>query len=700
MRRIFALAITAIVFLSMATNVWAASQDKPAPVPSKQAAKPTTKDPVLVLGTAWYPEQWPEARWEQDLALMQAAGINMVRVSEFAWSTMEPQEGQFNFAWLDRAVALAAKHGIRTVLGTPSAAPPAWLTQKYPETLAVWDNGRTATHGNRGQYRFTSQKYLQLSRRMAEEMAKHFGHNPNVIGWQIDNEYGSVSYDEETRKDFQQFLKARYKTLESLNQHWSTAYWSQAYDTWEEIPLGAGNPGLNLEWKRFVSETFKNYQHNQIAVIRANSDPRQFITHNFMGFNGNFDHYVLSEELDFASWDHYVAQGRPDALWNGQVHDLTRGFKRKNFWIMETQPGFVNWSAVNLALDKGEVRQMAWSDVGHGADAVSFWQWRSALGGQEQYHGSIVAPDGNPRPIYEEVAQLGKEFAKAGEALSGTTPTPETAILFDYNSRWAIEFQRHSKDFDPVGYLHTFYRPLRQLTQDVDIVNPSAPLSQYKLVVAPALNVMPEATAQHLVDYVNNGGHLVIGARTGMKDEYNALLPSRQPGTALNKLLGGDVVEFYALENNVPVDGQFGKGEAKVWAELLETTSPDTEVLLKYGKSNGWLDGKPAVISRKVGKGRITYVGAQLSEDVMGKLAQWMVDDSGVKPALGTVPEGVEVSRRAGNGKEVFIVVNSTSAAQTISLPAPMHELLKEAAAATSLTLAAGDVGVLVPTGK
>jgi beta-galactosidase len=693
MRRIFVLAIAAFLLLSLDTNVWAASQDKTV----KQAEKATAKDPALVLGTAWYPEQWPEARWEKDLELMQAAGINMVRVSEFAWSTMEPQEGQFDFAWLDRAVSLAAKHGIKTVLGTPSAAPPAWLTQKYPETLAVWDNGRTATHGNRGQYRFTSQKYLQLSRRMAEEMAKHFGHNPNVIGWQIDNEYGPVSYDEETRKDFQQFLKARYKTLESLNQHWSTAYWSQAYDNWDEIPFGPGNPGLMLEWKSFVSETFKNYQHNQIAVIRANSDPRQFITHNFMGFNGNFDHYILSEELDFASWDHYVAEGRPDALWNGQVHDLTRGFKRKNFWIMETQPGFVNWGAVNTALDKGEVRQMAWSDIGHGADAVSFWQWRSALGGQEQYHGSIVAPDGNPRPIYEEVAQLGKEFAKAGEALRGTTPTPQTAILFDYNSRWAIEFQRHSKDFDPVGYLHTFYRPLRQITQDIDIVNPSAPLSQYKLVVAPALNVMPEATAQHLIDYVNNGGHLLIGARTGMKDEYNALLPSRQPGNALSKLLGGDVVEFYALEKPVSVDGEFGNGEARVWAEMLETTSPDAEVLVKYGKSNGWLDGKPAVISRKVGKGRITYVGAQLSEDVMGKLAQWMVDDSGVKPALGSVPDGVEVSRRAGEGKEVFILVNSTPAPQTISLPRPMRELLKDAAAATSLTLPAGDVGVLVP---
>jgi len=696
MRRFFSLVLPGIILFSLAANVWAAPQDKPAAQPSKQAEKATSKDPALVLGTAWYPEQWPEARWEQDLALMQAAGMNMVRVGEFAWSRMEPQEGQFDFGWLDRAIELAAKHGIKTVLGTPTAAPPAWLTYKYPDTLATWDNRRRATHGNRAQYCFTSQRYLEFARRIAEEMAKRYGHNPNVIGWQIDNEYGPVSYDEGTRRDFQEYLKARYKTLDALNEHWATYYWSQTYDNWNEIPFGPGNPGLMLEWKRFVSETFRKYQHNQVEVIRANADPRQFITHNFMGFNGNFDHYIMSKELDFASWDNYIGQGHTDFLWQGQVHDLTRGFKRKNFWVMETQPGSVNWAGINNALNKGEVRQMAWTDVGHGADAVGYWQWRSAPGGQEQYHGSLVGTDGNPRPVYEEAAQLGKEFAKVGDALRGTTPTPQTAILFDYDSRWAIEFQKHSKDFDPVGYLHTFYRPLRQLTQDVDIVNPSAPLSQYKLVVAPALNVMPEGTAQHLAEYVNNGGHLVIGARTGMKDEYNALLPSRQPGTILSKLLGGDVVEFYALEKPVSVAGQFGQGEARNWAEMLETTSPEAEVLLKYGKSNGWLDNKPAVISRKIGKGRITYVGAQLSEDVMANLAQWMMDDSGVKPALGPVPNGVEVSRRAGEGKEVFILVNSTVTPQTIVLPRPMRELLKDAAAATSLTLAAGDVGVLV----
>ncbi len=668
----------------------------PAPQPAEAAAQYTA--PPLVLGTAWYPEHWDEARWEQDLTLMQAAGINMVRIGEFAWSRMEPQEGRYDFEWLKRAVALAAKHNIRVVLGTPTAAPPAWLTQKYPDTLAVWDDGRRATHGNRGHYRFTSARYLEFCRRIAAEMAKQFGHNPNVVGWQIDNEYGPVSYDDETRAKFQQFLRARYQTLQNLNRAWSANYWSQTYDSWEEIPIPVGyhNPGLMLEWRRFITETFRAYQHIQIEAIRANADRRQFITHNFMGFYGGFDHYAINQELTLASWDSYIGSGHLDPLWTGQTHDLTRGFKRQNFWLMETQPGSVNWAGINNVLNKGEVRRMAWQAVGHGADAVSYWQWRSALGGQEQYHGSLVGPDGKPRPVYEEISQLGKEFAKAGEALQGTTPTPQTAILYDYDSRWAIEFQRHHKDFDPNGYLHTFYRPLRTLTQDVDIVNPSAPLTQYKLVVAPALNVLPDGVAQHLVEYVRGGGHLVLGARTGMKDQYNALQSARQPGRLLAPLLGGDVVEFYALEKPVPVSGDVATGEAKTWAEMLETTNPATEVLLRFDKSNGWLDGQPAVISRRVGAGRITYVGGQFDENVMRGLAQWMVQTSGVTPVLPDVPDGVEVCRRVARGREVLVVINHTTAPQTIALPRPMREVLQGTAPLTSVTLAPSDVSVLL----
>jgi beta-galactosidase len=677
-----------------------ATHNPPArPQPSAKAASPGPALPGLILGAAWYPEQWPESRWEEDLSLMQAAGIRMVRVAEFAWSRMEPAEGKFDFDWLERAVALAARHDILVVLGTPTAAPPAWLTQKYPETLVIDENGRRATHGNRQQCSLTSVRFREFSRRIAEEMAQRFGHNPRVIGWQIDNEYGPVSYDEDTRRQFQQWLKVRYKTLDSLNQRWTTSYWSETYDNWQEIPIPVGehNPGLKLEWQRFVTDSFRDFNHNQVVAIRAHAPAPQFITHNFMGWYDVFDHYILSADIDLASWDDYIGTGHLDPASNALRHDLTRGFKRKNFWVMETQPGSVNWAPVNNSLDRGEVRDMAWEAIGHGADAVSYWQWRSALGGQEQYHGTLVGADGKPVPLYEEIVQIGKEFAKAGENLRGTSPAPATALLQDYDSRWAIQFQKHTQDFDTFAHFRSYYRPLQALTQAVDVVHPSAPLASYRLVVAPHLNVLPDAVANHLREFVQGGGHLVLGPRSGMKDAYDALLSSRQPGLILSSLLGGDVRQFYALEKPAPVSGQSGEGEARIWAEMLETTAPDTEVLVRYGKSNGWLDGQPAVITRRVGEGRITYVGAWLDDKTMDSLAAWMVQVSQVKPALGAAPEGVEVCRRTGPGKEVFIVINHTTAPQTISLPRPMREALRGGDAASSITLPPREVGVLLP---
>jgi beta-galactosidase len=221
---------------------------------------------------------------------------------------------------------------------------------------------------------------------------------------------------------------------------------------------------------------------------------------------------------------------------------------------METQPGFVNWSPVNNALDRGEVREMAWHAIGHGADTVSYWQWRSALNGQEQYHGTLVGADGTPVPLYQEVAQLGREFAQAGDALAGTSPQSEVAILHSYDSRWAINFQRHHHDFDPVALLSSYYRPLRQLAQQMDVISPDAPLSGYKLVVAPGLNVLPDGVARRLIEYVQQGGHLVLGPRSGMKDEYNSLQTARQPGP-LEPLLGSRVEQWYALDQSVPLSG-------------------------------------------------------------------------------------------------------------------------------------------------
>ncbi len=369
---------------------------------AQQSLPAQSHQPALQLGAAWYPEQWPEARWDADLQLMQDAHITFVRVGEFAWSTMEPAEGNFQLDWLAHAIRAAEKHGIAVVIGTPSAAPPAWLTQRYPQTLRTMQDGRKDGHGNRQQFDWSDPKYRELCHTMAAKLAARFGHDPDVIGWQIDNEYANESYGAATDAQFQDWLKAKYKTLDNLNTRWTTAYWSETYQSWDQIPIqeSGGNPGLLLNWRQFVSDTWRSYQRNQIEAIRPLVDKRQFITTNMMGWFDAYDHYTVSQDLDLASWDDYVGTGQLDPVRNGATHDLTRGFLRKNFWVMETQPGAVNWTANNNMLDKGEVRAMAWNAVGHGAEAVEYWQWRSALNGQEQYHGTLVGADGTPVPLY------------------------------------------------------------------------------------------------------------------------------------------------------------------------------------------------------------------------------------------------------------------------------------------------------------
>lgn len=633
--------------------------------------------PALMLGAAWYPEQWPESRWDADLQLMQDAHINLVRVGEFAWSSLEPSEGRYELDWLYRAVRAAEKHGISVVIGTPSAAPPAWLTQKYPETLRTKEDGRKDEHGNRQQFDWSNPRYRQLSRVMAQKMAERFGHDPNVVGWQIDNEYAAESYGPETRTQFQQWLKAKYGSLDNLNHRWTTAYWSETYQDWSQIPIEehGGNPGLLLNWKEFVSDTWRSYQKNQLEVIRAHADKRQFITTNMMGWFDGFDQYTVAQDLDLASWDDYIGTGQIDPVENGARHDLTRGFLRKNFWVMETQPGFVNWSPDNNALNKGEVRAMAWNAIGHGSEAVEYWQWRSALNGQEQYHGTLVGADGTPVPLYEEVRHIGEDFQRAAPALQGTTVHAEVALLNDYPSRWAIDWQKHNRAFDPIASFMSYYRPLHALVHSLDVVADTAPLSGYKLVVAPALNVITPEAARNLEAYVKNGGHLVLGQRSGMKDEDNGLWAERQPGPLVN-LLGGRVAQFYALDTTVPVSGEWGTADTKTWAEQLQTTTPDARVLMRYGKSNGWLDDQPAAITRSLGKGSITYIGAALDEATMRRAAQWMLTESRVQPQLSGLPADIDVAVRSGDGKQVLILTNYGEQTRTVPLPSEMQDVL------------------------
>lgn len=661
------------------------------PAPAATAAE--THDlapPAPMVGVAWYPEQWPEARWEADLALMQTAHVSFVRIGEFAWSAIEPREGDFRLDWLDRAIRAAERHGMKVVLGTPTAAPPAWLTSAYPETLNTLRDGSRAKHGGRHQADNYDPHFRKLAQRVIDRMAARFGADANVIGWQIDNELGPDDYSEGTRGQFQAWLKRRYRTLDELNTRWTTAYWSQTYSDWAQIPFPAetnGNPGLMLAWRQFLSDGTRSYIREQRDAIRAHAGPGQRITTNLWidaraktpaSYEAGLDDtdlYTMNADLDFASWDEYVGSGHLDPTRFGLTHDIVRGLIRRNFWVMETQPGTVNWSDNNNTLDKGEVRALAWHAVGHGADAIAYWQWRSALNGQEQYHGVMVGADGKPVPVYDEIAQVADEFARAAPVLSGTTVVSPVAVLNDYPSRWAIGWQRFARDFVPANAMFDYYQPLRALTRSVDVVAAHAPLGGYKLVVAPALNVLDADAAGRLAAYVRGGGHLVLTARSGLKDGDNGLWPQRQPGP-LADLLGARVAQWYALDRQIAVEGAGGRGQASTWAERLELTAPDTEVLLRYGTANGWLDGQPAAVTRRVGKGRITYVGANLDPALTAALLKRFTAESGVAPVLPGLPEGVDASIRQGGGHRVLVLTNYAAEPRQIALPNAMRDVL------------------------
>jgi len=652
-----------------------------AAVPFCAAGQKPVKPPPLLLGAAWYPEQWPESRWAADLELMEKAHLHVVRVGEFAWTAMEPQEGRYELDWLERAINLAGQHGIYVILGTPTAGPPVWMATKYPDILVTDSNGKQYAGPTRNHYNWNSERYRGFAREMDEQLSKRFGHNPYVIGWQIDNEYSNQSFDPATQAQFHAWLERRYGTIDKLNAAWTTAYDNQTYSAFDEVPLvngtGDNNPGLWLDSKRFITDSLRGYQKVQIDAIRRFADPKQKITTNMMGWYDLYDHYTIAQDLDIVGWDNPQVEGKFDPVRNGAPHDLMRGLKDQNYWVMETTAGPRGGGNASIQLDKGAMRAAIWADIGHGADLISYWQWRDALNGGEANHGALVDVDGQPDPIYAEYAQIGSEFEKAGPVLAGTTVDAHVAILQSYPSRWDIDWQKMNPAYNAIDALMSYYAPLHALGYSIDIVPPNRDLSKYKLVIAPGLEVLTQAESDNLTRYVKGGGHLVLGQRSAMKDENNSRWPQRQPGP-LASLLGARVEQYTALRAPVAVSGDWGQSKSELFAEQLTVQAADVKVMMRYHAPNSWLDGELAAVTRKIGNGSFTYIGAWLDDAGTKRAVQWMLSESSLSPDVFAVPEGVEVYRRVAGDRSVFIVDNLSHAAQTILLPSEMKDALND----------------------
>jgi len=433
----------------------------------------------MYVGVDYYPEHWPRERWETDARLMQEAGLNVVRLAEFAWVMMEPEEGRFTFDWLDDALAVLHARGVSAILCTPTAVMPAWCARKYPETLAMQTNGQRIVWGVRKNNCFTSGAYRLLSERITRAMAEHFQHAPNVIGWQTDNEFGHpVCYCDTCRAEFQDWLRARYGTLEELNRAWGLHFWGHYVGTWGEIPLPVANESANpsalLDWQRFYSWLNVRFQRDQVRILREYF-PDTFITHNFMGFFSDLNYYDLAEDLDHVSWDNYPVWGAPRVMSDAAaMGDLMRGLKGKNYWIMEETAGPGGWGSFGRNPWPGEIRLVAYQQLAHGADGQIWFRWRTCTAGREQYWHGLLGHDGKPLRRYQEAARTAGEYHALAPHLEGTTVRAEVAFIYDYESIWALRFQPGFAENNYHAALQRYYDAFFRAGINVDFVPPTA----------------------------------------------------------------------------------------------------------------------------------------------------------------------------------------------------------------------------------
>lgn len=661
------------------------------------------KDGHIYVGVDYYPEQWPKERWETDARLMHDAGFNVVRLAEFSWTLLEPSEGVYRFEWLDEVLALLDRYGINAVLGTPTAAMPAWVARKYPEVLAVQPTGQRYTWGSRKDYSLSSGTYRLLSERITRAMAEHFAATPNVVGWQIDNELaGPQDFSETSRIDFQDWLRRKYGTLEALNRAWGTTFWSHIIGDWAEITIPdctgegtwdiTGNPGACLDWRRFNSWINYRFLAGQARILRA-VNPNWFITHNLMGLDPTISYYELGRDLDFVSWDNYPVLSGSLPYAPSMAADLMRGVKRKNFWIMEQTAGPLGWATFSNTPLPGEIRAISYQQLAHGADAQIWFRWRTATAGREQYWHGLLGHDGKPLRRYREAAQVAREYRSLEKMLEGTTVQAQVAIVYDYESNWSLASQPGYAGNDYLRAVARYYNALFRAGVNVDLVSPEADLSGYKLVFAPDLVILPDGRARKLIAYVEQGGVLMTDARTGVKDENNLAHDRTLPGL-LSEVLGIEIEEYGALEDRfypVHSDGLFPDTLTAI-AYVDWVTPKGAEVMAGYGR---WpLEHFAAVTRNKAGRGVAWYVGTVFREDAFyDHLIDRLLRDAGVERWV-DLPQGVEASVRQGGGKKLVFLVNHNGAERSVAIAPGKRDLLQDRVLGDRVTL--GPYGVAV----
>jgi len=631
----------------------------------------------MYFGVDYYPEHWTKERWAIDAKMMKEANMNVVRLAEFAWSKLEPKEGQYDFTWLDEAIEVLAQYDIKVILGTPTATPPKWLMDLNPEIYPVDLFGVQKGFGTRRHYCSVNPTYRELSKKIARKMVDHYKDNKQIIGWQIDNEFDAMCYCDHCKKGFQEWLSYKYGTIERLNEEWGTVFWSQTYNNFDQVvvpkysssdgfaqvgeniavnrPPFNHNPSLLLDYMRFKSDGVVEFQKIQIDEIRSMSPLP--ITHNYMGHFSEVDYYNLGKELDFISWDCY-----PNNMWGkssynqvSMAHDLMRGIKNKNFWMMEMQSGPCGWQTMGDTPEPGQIRLWTYQALAHGAEAMVYFRWRTALFGTEQYWHGVLDHDGVGRRRYQEIIQIGEELKSLNDLFVGSKNIADVALIKSYDNVWSHRVQPHNKDFDYNGLLCDYYVALSQNNISVDVTSVDVDFKQYKWVLMPAFNLMTDVIQKKCEDYVNEGGNLLITFRSGTRNWNNCMSTLTNPGY-FKELAGIELEEYDSINfgRSVEINGANFKGQAKKWCDVIKCNG--AQVLATY--NSHYYKGKPAITVNRLWKGQVYYVGCDLNEAALAHLIKGIAEDIFIETPIISSIEGIDVVKKEKDGK-VFIVLTN-----------------------------------------
>jgi beta-galactosidase len=650
----------------------------------------------IAYGGDYNPEQWPEEVWSEDVRLMREAGVNLVSVGIFSWVLLEPEEGRFDFGWLDRVLDLLQRAGIAVDLATPTAAPPAWFTRRYPGTRPVTREGHVLGTGSRVTFCPSSPAYAAACARITEQLATRYAGHPALAMWHVNNEYGGhvpACYCETSAAAFRRWLQASHGDLAALNEAWGTTAWGQSYGDWDEIEPPrlaptAVNPALQLDFLRFTSDAFLDCFRRERDILHRLS-PGVPVTTNFMATNcRSIDYWRWASEVDVISNDHYLkAERRDNHIELAMSADLTRSLAGGRPWLLlEHSTSAVNWQPRNIAKRPGEMHRNSLAHVARGADGVLFFQWRAAAFGAEKFHSTMLPRGGTDSRQWREVVRLGADL-DALRDLRGSVVAPDVAVVWDWPSWWALELEwRPSSDLDYLERVSAYYEWLWRAHLTADFAHPEADLGRYPLVVVPSLYLTTPAAAANLTGYVERGGTLLVSYFSGIAGADERIPPGRHPG-ALRELLGLEIEEFMPLRagESVRLDGG---SRADVWTEELLLRG--AEPVLRY--VDGPAPGGPAVTRHRLGRGQAWYVSTRLAGAHLDPVLSRVCADAGVA-ARGELPAGLELVRRDARDASFLVALNHRD--EDLEVPAVGVERFTGAACDGSLRVPAGQVRVV-----